>query len=120
MSSHLYATIAEMERQMVEKDAELKRLTAELAKRPRWVSLEERKPETHVPTMFWGSRLNDDDYPSYGEVCECDGQVHLEMWLIDDLNDRNCGETSEHYTERMIGTPTHWLDWSTVPDGDNE
>lgn len=71
----------------------------------RWVSVDEELPRDDMPTLLWGSKLDKDDFPITGRLCSCCGKFVIDM-----------EDETDTVTVRMLGTVTHWLDW-TIPEG---
>jgi hypothetical protein len=77
-----------------------------------WISVENRLPEFERPTLIWGNRLQEGDFPLLAWLCR-DG-----TWLLLQFTEENDAAAQ---TERMCGTVTHWLDWSAPhTDEDHE
>jgi hypothetical protein len=72
-----------------------------------WVSVAYRLPVPEWPTLIWGDKLYDDDFPLLAWLC------HDGVWLLLPPTDNPADEAdAAGYTRRMLGNVTHWLDWS--------
>jgi hypothetical protein len=68
----------------------------------RWVSTRDSLPAREWPTLVWGDRLQEDDFPQPARLC------HDGTWLLLTLPEE---DDAAAHTARMVGNVTHWLDW---------
>lgn len=82
---------------------------------PRWIPVSERLPRYDLPVMLWGDDLVVGlDHPLTGRLCACH-----EEWVLDLADSAEAeGRDVDHakYLLRMLGTVTHWLEWSPGPE----
>jgi len=78
----------------------------------KWISVDERLPDESVPVMVWGTKLDSNDYPLAAELCSCHSR-----WITE-YGDYETNDVPNALVERLVGTVTHWLDWSPPPVND--